>query len=404
MSHNQFDSATAVIATTLINSLLKQLPSQQEKRGDRKLELARALAIEFESLISEEDRRVIEDKITFAREVREELDSKSGFSKMLHAREFRKAAREAYRYTKGASERARDAAAFSHSLAIPLSTPSTPEVTSDSFDCVLRVAQSLYQCYLSCKEAFPSPHLRQEWVAAAWSEACSRTGIYPVRLPYGKELACCNMHHITNIKAKIMHHVESLYRFDTSQAPDSISRNTRDAQALLNKVAFIYQEPISGGTPHHPYRHPMIQKAINITWFQNKDADGIVYPEHFTPMPIQAISLALTVIECCINEWTDGTRRDSNWDEERYKTVYFSHISSLNDLRDHGQPQGEDLLAYIQLGLLKNARVHAGAPPEPVTGAGRLLPQDLDVAIREDLPAYVDNDSEIPMIVVSDES
>jgi len=61
-------------------------------------------------------------------------------------------------------------------------------------------------------------------------------------------------------------------------------------------------------------------------------------------------------IECCIGEWTDGTRRVSNWDEGRYKTVYFSHISSLNDLRDHGQPQGEDLLAYIQHGLLKNAR------------------------------------------------
>jgi len=61
-------------------------------------------------------------------------------------------------------------------------------------------------------------------------------------------------------------------------------------------------------------------------------------------------------IECCIGEWTGGTRRDSNWDEERYKTVYFSHISSLNDLRDHGRPQGEDLLAYIQHGLFKNAR------------------------------------------------
>jgi len=265
------------------------------------------------------------------------------------------------------------------------------------------VAKSLYQCYLSCKEAFPSLHLKQEWVAAAWSEACSRTEIYPIRLPYEKELACSNMQHITNIKAKIMHHVESLYGFDTSQAPDSISRNARNAQVLLTRIAFIYREPNFGGTPHHPYRHPMIQKAIDITWFQNRDADGIVFHEYFTPMPIQAIALALTVIECCISEWADGTRRDSNWDEERCKTVYLSHISMLSDLRHHSKSQGEDLLAYIQHDLLKNSHVHAGAPPEPVPSAGRLLPQDLGVVVSEDLPTYIDNDSQMPMIIVADE-
>ncbi|KAH9954064.1 hypothetical protein BC827DRAFT_80429 [Russula dissimulans] len=303
--------------------------------------------------------------------------------------------------SQSASERAQDAAVFAHPEDTPSSTPSAPE---DSFDRVLREAQSLYRCYLGCKEAFPSPHLTEEWVAVAWSEACSRTGIYPIRLPCEEELACSNMRHITNIKANIMHHVESLYGFDTSQAPDSISRNSRDAQALLTNVGFIYNDPNFGGTPHHPYRHPIIQKAINITWFQNKNSDGIVLHEYFNPMPIQVIALALTVVECCIDEWTSGTRKDSNWDELRYKIVYFSHISSLNDLRDHGQPQGEDLLAHIQHSLLKNARVHAGAPLEPVTGAGRLLPQDLDVAISEDLPAYFDNDNPMPMIVVCDDS
>jgi hypothetical protein len=56
------------------------------------------------------------------------------------------------------------------------------------------------------------------------------------------------------------------------------------------------QEPNFGGTPHLPYQHPIIQKAINMTWFQDKDDDGIVFHEHFTPIPIQAIALALTVV------------------------------------------------------------------------------------------------------------
>jgi len=93
-------------------------------------------------------------------------------------------------------------------------------------------------------------------------------------------------------------------------------------------------------------------------------------------MPIQTIALALTVvriqavlttlnadrrtlryqIECCIGEWTDGTRKESKWDEDRCKSVYRSHISSLNDLRDHSRRQGEDLVAQIQRDLLNNAR------------------------------------------------
>ena len=113
-----------------------------------------------------------------------------------------------------------------------------------------------------------------------------------------------------------------------------------------------------------------------MTWFQDNNGDGIVFPEYFTPIPTRAIALVLTAvrigptrgftamdpddctrccqIECCIDEWTDGTRKASNWNEGRYKNVYHSHISSLNELRNH--PQGGTLLTQIQYNLLKDAR------------------------------------------------
>lgn len=56
-------------------------------------------------------------------------------------------------------------------------------------------------------------------------------------------------------------------------------------------------------------------------------------------------------IECCIYEWSDGTRRAPNWNEEHYKTTYRSHINTLSDLRDHS-PHGEDLVQQIQSDLL----------------------------------------------------
>jgi hypothetical protein len=53
----------AGVATTFVNAVAKQLPSSQEKRGDDKLDQARELKTEFQSMIAEDDLRTIEDKI-----------------------------------------------------------------------------------------------------------------------------------------------------------------------------------------------------------------------------------------------------------------------------------------------------------------------------------------------------
>jgi len=170
-------------------------------------------------------------------------------------------------------------------------------------------------------------------------------------------------------------------------------------------MAFIYREPNFGGISHHPYRHTALQKVINITWFQSKDDAGIVFHDRFSPLSIPAIAFILTVIECCIDEWTDGTRKDTEWDDMRFKTVYQSHISSLNDFWQHDVAQGGDLFEAIRSGLLKEARRHAGVPPVPVTESGRFSLDALNSAHREDLPAYPDDGLQVPEInIASNES
>jgi len=52
-----------LIASTCLDSIVKQLPSSQLERGDRKLERARDLADEFESVVSQNDRNLIEERI-----------------------------------------------------------------------------------------------------------------------------------------------------------------------------------------------------------------------------------------------------------------------------------------------------------------------------------------------------
>jgi Domain of unknown function (DUF6532) len=59
-------------------------------------------------------------------------------------------------------------------------------------------------------------------------------------------------------------------------------------------------------------------------------------------------------IECCIGEWSEGTRKMSKWDEGRYRTTYRSHIASLTDFGRHVHAQGQ--LEQIQYDLLETAR------------------------------------------------
>ena len=132
------------------------------------------------------------------------------------------------------------------------------------------------------------------------------------RIHTDSQFVCSGMKLVTDIKTKIKHIVESSYGFDTSRAPDVISRNTSRAQGLLTKMTFIYQVRLIasptehhtsglqefnfGGRPNYPYRHPTIQKVINLTWFQDKEDDGVVFYDYFAPIRVETIALALTAV------------------------------------------------------------------------------------------------------------
>ena len=63
----------------------------------------------------------------------------------------------------------------------------TPFMIETIFDRVIKVARPLYRCYLSCEDAFPSPSMKEEWIAVVWSEACAKTGVNSNSLRHDKE-------------------------------------------------------------------------------------------------------------------------------------------------------------------------------------------------------------------------
>ncbi|KAH8987524.1 hypothetical protein EDB86DRAFT_2104177 [Lactarius hatsudake] len=250
-------------------------------------------------------------------EIKVGLESKRGLPRYLQAREYRKSAKETYKYVKSVSDRARDATlGLGQSSAVAPPHPTSGQRPRGSLAVPLQV---------TVQNLIPND-------LGASTEATSL-----------RNRLCDEM------RPRLATLVETMYHFKTSRAHASISYNAGRAQELLRNLNFIYPEPRTG---RDLYRHPIIQRAIDTTWFRNKDDVGVVNYEQFSPMPISIIAITLTVIECCIDEWSDGTQRDCNWDDATFQTVYDSHFSSLVDFQAH-RPTS---LYQLQCDLSRNAR------------------------------------------------
>ncbi|KAH9035123.1 hypothetical protein EDB83DRAFT_1775628 [Lactarius deliciosus] len=334
--------ASGVLTLKLLHFLVGQRPSAQEGLGDWRLDSARELVRDNETLINPSDLDIVRQRIIHTTEIKAGLDSKRGLPRYLQAREYRKAAKETLKYVKTVSDRARDAT-IGQGPAVAVPHPIIGQRSRGLLAVPLQVTV-------------------QNPILNDFGENAEATSL--------RKRLCDEM------KPRFATLVETMYHFKTSQAHASISYNAGRAQELLRNLNFIYPEPRTGRDLYH---HPIIQRAIDTTWFRNKDDVGVVNHEQFSPMPIPVIAITLTVIECCIDEWSDGTQRDCNWDDAKFQTVYDSHLSSLVDFQAH-RPTS---LYQLQCDLSRNAREHAGVPLDPVTGSSRLPPGALD-AVREE--------------------
>jgi Domain of unknown function (DUF6532) len=149
------------------------------------------------------------------------------------------------------------------------------------------------------------------WEKAVWPVACSKAGTRASRpddlsekvvLPLNylslfgqandvtEQLSTVGSRFRADVKAKITPLVERFYQFETGEATASMNRNTERARDLKTDLAFI------NGENGLPYRHPIIQQAINVIWFGDRCSEGIMFSNEFSPMPYEAVALVLTAV------------------------------------------------------------------------------------------------------------
>ena len=134
------------------------------------------------------------------------------------------------------------------------------------------------------------------------------------------------MDFLADVRTQVRQAVEDSYGFQVHPGPKSMRDNAALARQLLINSAFIYrvrpnilqlsdflirmcsqEHNYYENLPNqYPYRHPIIQEAINILWFKNRDDDGMAFQEHFSPMPIRAMALVLTAVGFDRTRWSLG--------------------------------------------------------------------------------------------------
>ncbi|KIJ11911.1 hypothetical protein PAXINDRAFT_15242 [Paxillus involutus ATCC 200175] len=251
---------------------------------------------------------------------------------------------------------------------------------------ILKIATGLFRSRLTAEGAYPDRMAQIAWAKEAWLEACQ---MCEAQILFNDEI----IQLITNrvwqlsgeLKTKIRPLVETMYGFENSVKPAVVGRNRALVEDLKTDFGLCYQ---SLGNPDEDvprsglYEHRIIQKAINIAYYCNKKDEGVVYSQYFQPFPLRGVALMLTVIENCIDEWSEGERMDVHFSEPTYKDVYDKHVVNLR--RFNAQTKEYGILPKMLKRLDANGRLNARVDVKVEASRQTLLPDDaIAAAIRE---------------------
>ncbi|KAJ7761201.1 hypothetical protein DFH07DRAFT_957292 [Mycena maculata] len=240
-------------------------------------------------------------------------------------------------------------------------------------------AIDLYRCYLSAKLPFPEHLDEGQLVRRAWDAACAAMGERLTLTPTVSKLISNRGPHMRGeLKTKVKAFAEVMYGFKAGNNKKTIAFNRKRAEDLKEGSTFAFKNIKE---KKGLYKHPILQKTANVMWFANRRDEGVVHPEFFSPFPVTALALILTVVENTIDEYLTGIRTDVPFTANDYRSVYETHLKSLEEFREHTSKYL--LLDKILLRMHNIGRFHSGAQPIAAVTTSALSKEVLDAALKE---------------------
>ncbi|KAF8963216.1 hypothetical protein BDZ97DRAFT_1758714 [Flammula alnicola] len=247
---------------------------------------------------------------------------------------------------------------------------------------VILTATSIYRCLVSTSKAFPTPSEEAEMIKQAWDRANVQTAQdVPIALSplIAKVISARGSQIRSEVKAHAVTYVETLYGFESGRGKSIIKENRQLAEELKrNHSGYLYKNP---SKETGLYQHPIIQKIVNKSWFNNPRDEGILYVDLFDPLSVEAIALVLTAIECGIDAWATGVKLEVSFYSSEYKSIYLSHVKTLKAFGI--ATSKHDLLGKLQRSLFNFGRIHAGVSSTTSQNGPMLSDSAFTAALRE---------------------
>ncbi|KAG9118836.1 hypothetical protein FRC07_006454 [Ceratobasidium sp. 392] len=163
---------------------------------------------------------------------------------------------------------------------------------------------------------------------------------------------------------------------DPPRTRDDLSFNINLAEMLLPNN-FHCRDPKTGTDP---YEHPALPKCIAATFFGGPKGIGTLHRERFSPMPLPAVAMVLTLMQHCIKEWKTGRREQITLKATKQLKMYRSHLEGLLVYADTAAGRMEKFRReWYEYGI-----AYAGVTPEndqpyqEVTRANQIRPDSPD--------------------------
>ncbi|KAG1730813.1 uncharacterized protein EDB91DRAFT_1085285 [Suillus paluster] len=246
---------------------------------------------------------------------------------------------------------------------------------------IFSVAWALYCGHLCMEGAMPDRMQEVTWVKLAWNEACKRLQTcvaYDAEII--KMITSQGSHFHGEVKSKVQPYIADEYGFETSTKQFVIDRSIMLTRELKKNFAFVYKTCSADGNKGL-YGSKIIQKAVNTMWFCDKKDEGVLYPEFYKPFPEVGLTLLLTAIESCIDEWSTGAQSNKMFTVDEYQGVLDEHLNNLTDFDEHTKAQG--LLPKLLSHLHDSGCVHSKADPLGHDTGCTMARSTFDAAIKE---------------------
>ncbi|KAJ7592321.1 hypothetical protein C8J56DRAFT_781103 [Mycena floridula] len=170
------------------------------------------------------------------------------------------------------------------------------------------------------------------------------------------------------------------------------ARHNRDkVEDMLDRFGFLYKDPeLRTGF----LQAPIIQSSINNMWFKHRHDVGPSSPMFCVDggIPLPAVALALTTIECCLDEWQSGEHVNVHFTANIYQEKYEAHLKTLKAF--HARTKDANIIPKMCTRLLKNARKHAKIVDAVAARVMQLDDLDMEAAVKDWADVNSDEDDE----------